>query len=196
MIVSSNQKLTVILSYNNTGTASCAWILHSITEKAADLLHADGGDCHNRGHGSLCNSSHRSFLICNCVCAYSIAAALAGLIGNRGGKRLCSAYRCGGIFLKILIRYRIHRLKNKACHQAKDYSQGNGVSCFFSKGRRFSLFMMLPMFGLLFFRLLFLFVYLVMCIFRFCTLFTGSASSTAARFISPIIMGGIVSAII
>ena len=40
MIVGSNEKFIIILSDNNTRTASCAGIFHSIAEKAANFLHA------------------------------------------------------------------------------------------------------------------------------------------------------------
>ena len=40
MIVGSNEKFIIILSDNNTRTASCTGIFHSIAEKAANFLHA------------------------------------------------------------------------------------------------------------------------------------------------------------
>ena len=133
MIVGCNQKLTVIFTYNDSGSASRTLILTcSISEKARDLLNTDGSNCHNRWHRCLCNACYRTAFCHNIlyagICGTIICTAVVCSVNGFCFFNLCTA----AIFYEF-ISCNIHSLEYCTRNQSENHSQSHCCRCFFAK---------------------------------------------------------------
>ena len=132
MVVSRNEKLAVIFSYNNTGATSCTLILpRSISEKVWDLLYTDGCNGNDRRHGRLSYTSHCTTLCHNILHSGICRAAASTVLCS--GNRFCLPDRCTAVVSSVFICCNVHTLKNCSGHQPKDHSQCHRSGCFLSK---------------------------------------------------------------
>ena len=134
MVVSSNQKLIIILTYNDSGAASFTLVLTcSISEKTRDLLNTDRCDSHNRRHSCLCNSCYCSALCHNIfnigICGTAVCTFICSC-KCFSFSDLCTAAVI--IDAKLISRH-IHTLENNTSYQPEDHRKGNCCSCFSAK---------------------------------------------------------------
>ena len=133
MIIRCDQKFTVILTYNDSGTASRTLILScSISEKARDLLYTDRSDRNDRGHRRLCNSGYCSALCYDAFHTGFCGTAICAFFCT--GNSFCFSDLCtAAVIISVFICRNIYSLKNSTCHQSKDHCQGNGCCSLLSK---------------------------------------------------------------
>ena len=132
MVVSRNEKLAVIFSYNNTGTTSCTLILpRSISEKAWDFLHTDRCNGNDRRHGCLGYTGHCTTLCHNILHSRIRSATVSTVLCP--GNCFCLSDRCTAVISSVFICCNIHTLKNYSGYQPKDHSQCHHSGCFLSK---------------------------------------------------------------